>query len=149
MRKPRSARPKPDHAALLKLHDDLIDGEAVAGFGGGRLDRRGAAGAEDVLHLHRFHHRDRQAPQAACRPSSSTTILRSFTDRRRPAGTQCILAPKAGARAMQRTRILMSTIALAGAGLSLGGCATEDYVDKHIAVVSQRIDGLEARMQQV
>jgi outer membrane murein-binding lipoprotein Lpp len=50
---------------------------------------------------------------------------------------------------MQKTRIPLLAIALAGAGLSLSGCATEDYVDKHIAVVSQRIDGLEARVAQV
>ena len=35
------------------------------------------------------------------------------------------------------------------AGTSLGGCATTDYVDKHIAVVNQRIDALEARVGQV
>jgi len=50
---------------------------------------------------------------------------------------------------MERTRIAILTIALGGAGLSLSGCATEDYVDKHIAIVSQRIDGLEARVGQV
>jgi outer membrane murein-binding lipoprotein Lpp len=50
---------------------------------------------------------------------------------------------------MQKLRITALAIALAGAGLSLGGCATEDYVDKHIAVVNQRIDGLEAKVQQV
>ena len=50
---------------------------------------------------------------------------------------------------MQKLRITALAIALAGAALSLGGCATEDYVDKHIAVVNQRIDGLEAKVQQV
>jgi|GraSoiStandDraft_46_1057282.scaffolds.fasta_scaffold1191408_2 outer membrane murein-binding lipoprotein Lpp len=47
---------------------------------------------------------------------------------------------------MERVKIPVLIVALAGAGLSLGGCATEDYVDKHIAVVNQRIDGLEARV---
>ena len=44
-------------------------------------------------------------------------------------------------------------IAMAGlmslAGLSLGGCATEDYVNKHVAVVNDRVTALEARVQQV
>lgn len=39
--------------------------------------------------------------------------------------------------------------ALASAGMSLSGCATEDYVDKHIAMVNQRIDGAEAHLTQV
>ncbi len=42
---------------------------------------------------------------------------------------------------MQKTLILMT--ALSGAGLSLSGCATEDYVNQHIAIVNQRIDALE------
>src|SRR5205085_465224 len=52
-------------------------------------------------------------------------------------------------RAMERTRIACLILALGGAGFSLSGCATEDYVDKHIAVVNQRIDGLEGRVGQV
>jgi murein lipoprotein len=36
-----------------------------------------------------------------------------------------------------------------GCGLSLSACATEDYVDKHIATVNERISALEARVQQV
>ena len=50
---------------------------------------------------------------------------------------------------MQKGKILIGMTALTGAGLSLSGCATEEYVDKHIAVVSQRVDGLEARLGQV
>ncbi|HLO21093.1 MAG TPA: Lpp/OprI family alanine-zipper lipoprotein [Sphingomicrobium sp.] len=46
-------------------------------------------------------------------------------------------------------RTLILTTALAGASLALGGCATEDYVDKHIALVNQRIDGVEAHLAQV
>jgi outer membrane murein-binding lipoprotein Lpp len=34
-------------------------------------------------------------------------------------------------------------------GLSLSACATEDYVDKHIAIVNDRVTALEARVQQV
>lgn len=44
----------------------------------------------------------------------------------------------------------MATAGLAiAAGLSLSGCATEDYVDQHIATVSERIAALEARVGQV
>lgn len=50
---------------------------------------------------------------------------------------------------MHIARIATLAIALAGAGLSLSGCATEDYVDKHIALVNQRIDALQARVGQV
>lgn len=39
------------------------------------------------------------------------------------------------------------TIAAAG-GLSLSACATTDYVDEQIAAVNQRIDGVEANLQQ-
>jgi outer membrane murein-binding lipoprotein Lpp len=52
-------------------------------------------------------------------------------------------------QAMERTRIACLILALGGSGLSLSGCATEDYVDKHIAIVNQRIDGVEARVGQV
>ncbi len=48
---------------------------------------------------------------------------------------------------------LGKTMALAGltiaSGLSLSACATEDYVNQHIATVNQRIDGIEARLGQV
>jgi murein lipoprotein len=54
-----------------------------------------------------------------------------------------------GKKAMQRSRILMLAIPLVTGGLSLSGCATEDYVNTHIAVVNQRIDALEARVGQV
>jgi outer membrane murein-binding lipoprotein Lpp len=49
---------------------------------------------------------------------------------------------------MQRAKLTIAA-ALLGTGLSLSGCATEDYVDKHIAVVNGRIDELTARVQQV
>lgn len=49
--------------------------------------------------------------------------------------------------------LLSKKMAAAGlaiaAGISLSGCATEDYVDERIATVSQRIDSLEARVGQV
>jgi outer membrane murein-binding lipoprotein Lpp len=41
-----------------------------------------------------------------------------------------------------------ATLALA-AGLSLSGCATEKYVDEHIATVNDRVTALEARVGQV
>jgi outer membrane murein-binding lipoprotein Lpp len=48
---------------------------------------------------------------------------------------------------------LKQSIAMAGltilGGLSVSGCATEKYVDEHIAVVSQRVDALEAKVAQV
>jgi murein lipoprotein len=48
---------------------------------------------------------------------------------------------------------LKQCITMAGltvlSGLSLSGCATEKYVNEHIAVVSQRVDALEAKVAQV
>lgn len=50
---------------------------------------------------------------------------------------------------MQISKIpVLATVLIAG-GLSLSGCATEDYVNQHIATVNQRIDALEARVGQV
>jgi hypothetical protein len=45
-------------------------------------------------------------------------------------------------------RISAAIVAIAG-GLSLSACATEDYVDKHIAVVNDRVSALEARVNTV
>ena len=49
--------------------------------------------------------------------------------------------------------LLGKSIASAGliiaSGLSLSACATEDYVDKHIATVNDRISALEARVNTV
>jgi len=50
---------------------------------------------------------------------------------------------------MLKGKILIGMSALIGAGLSLSGCATEEYVNKHIAAVNQRIDGVEAHLTQV
>jgi len=44
--------------------------------------------------------------------------------------------------------IVIAAASIAG-GLSLSGCATEDYVDKHIAVVNDRVTALEGRVGQV
>ena len=38
---------------------------------------------------------------------------------------------------MLKGKILIGMSALIGAGLSLSGCATEEYVNKHIAAVNQ------------
>jgi outer membrane murein-binding lipoprotein Lpp len=40
----------------------------------------------------------------------------------------------------------MSVVVVLG-GLSLSGCATEKYVDDHIATVNQRIDAVDAKAQ--
>jgi len=50
---------------------------------------------------------------------------------------------------MQLGKAIISTTGLAVASISMGGCATEDYVDKHIAVVNQRIDGVEQHLATV
>ncbi|HEV8406723.1 MAG TPA: hypothetical protein VGQ34_02220 [Sphingomicrobium sp.] len=50
---------------------------------------------------------------------------------------------------MQTSKIFVSALALATAGISLSGCATEEYVDQHIATVNQRIDGLQGQLTQV
>jgi outer membrane murein-binding lipoprotein Lpp len=51
---------------------------------------------------------------------------------------------------MASLRKSLATIALTIAGgLSLGACATEDYVDEHIATVNERISALESRVQGV
>jgi murein lipoprotein len=42
-----------------------------------------------------------------------------------------------------------TVVILATAGLNLSACATEEYVDKHIAVVSDRSGALEARVSTV
>lgn len=50
---------------------------------------------------------------------------------------------------MSKGRSIPLAVALVTSGLSLSGCATEDYVDKHIAVVNQRIDELSVQVKQV
>ena len=48
-----------------------------------------------------------------------------------------------------KTMKSLATIAVVTlGGLSLGACATTDYVDEQIAMVNQRIDGVEAQLQQ-
>lgn len=45
------------------------------------------------------------------------------------------------------SKLAPAMILLAGA-VGLGGCATKSYVREQIAPVSQRVDGLESRLQQ-
>jgi len=47
---------------------------------------------------------------------------------------------------MLRAKLTVAA-ALLGAGVSLSGCATEDYVDKHIAATNARIDQVAAEAQ--
>jgi outer membrane murein-binding lipoprotein Lpp len=46
------------------------------------------------------------------------------------------------------TKNLVTVAVVAASGLSLSACATTEYVDQQIATVNQRIDGVEARLQQ-
>jgi outer membrane murein-binding lipoprotein Lpp len=48
--------------------------------------------------------------------------------------------------ATPRTRKVLLVAALLGGTIALGGCATEDYVDKHIATVNARIDQTDSRL---
>ena len=50
--------------------------------------------------------------------------------------------------ALQRKTLAMIGVSVL-AGLSLSGCATEEYVDQHIATVNQRIDGVAAEVARV
>jgi outer membrane murein-binding lipoprotein Lpp len=43
----------------------------------------------------------------------------------------------------------VAAVGLTIAGFGLSGCATEKYVDEHIATVNGRIDGLEQKVAQV
>ena len=47
---------------------------------------------------------------------------------------------------MSLTKLAPAVVILVGA-LGLGGCATKGFVREQIAVVNQRIDGLDARLQ--
>ncbi len=48
---------------------------------------------------------------------------------------------------MYRFRTIPLAVALLGAGaLTLGGCATEDYVNKHVATVDQRVTDTQGRV---
>jgi outer membrane murein-binding lipoprotein Lpp len=44
---------------------------------------------------------------------------------------------------------IVASCSIVAVGLSLSGCATEDYVDKHVAMVNDRVSALEARVSQV
>ena len=46
------------------------------------------------------------------------------------------------------TKSLATVALVAVSGLSLSACATTDYVDEQIAMVNQRIDGVEANLAQ-
>jgi murein lipoprotein len=48
-----------------------------------------------------------------------------------------------------RTKSIAIVGVSALAAFSLSGCATEKYVDEHIAAVNMRIDGVDAHLQQV
>jgi chromosome segregation ATPase len=46
------------------------------------------------------------------------------------------------------SKSIASVFVVAAAGLSLGACATTDYVDEQIAAVNQRIDTVDSRASQ-
>jgi outer membrane murein-binding lipoprotein Lpp len=46
-----------------------------------------------------------------------------------------------------RTAVVWIAPALILGGLSLSGCATEKYVDEHIATLSTRVDAVDAKAQ--
>jgi outer membrane murein-binding lipoprotein Lpp len=46
-----------------------------------------------------------------------------------------------------RTAVVWLVPALLLGGLSLSGCATEKYVDEHIATLSTRVDAVDAKAQ--
>jgi outer membrane protein OmpA-like peptidoglycan-associated protein len=48
-----------------------------------------------------------------------------------------------------RTHASGILLAVTLAGLTVSACATEDYVDQHIAVVNTRIDGLSAKVDEL
>jgi hypothetical protein len=48
-----------------------------------------------------------------------------------------------------QTRIALIAAGLLAGGFSLAGCATEDYVDEHIAAVNARIDQTDSRVAAV
>ena len=50
---------------------------------------------------------------------------------------------------MSITRKSLANVAVVAlGGLSLGGCATTEYVDEQIAMVNTRVDGVEANLAQ-
>jgi len=50
---------------------------------------------------------------------------------------------------MSITRKSLANVAIVAlGGLSLGGCATTEYVDEQIAMVNERVDGVEANLAQ-
>jgi len=49
---------------------------------------------------------------------------------------------------MQKVRPAIFATALAATALSLGGCATEDYVDKHVAAVDTKVQTTQGQLDQ-
>jgi peptidoglycan-associated lipoprotein len=49
---------------------------------------------------------------------------------------------------MQKVRPAIFAAALAATAISLGGCATEDYVDKHVAVVDTKVQSTQSQVDE-
>jgi outer membrane protein OmpA-like peptidoglycan-associated protein len=49
---------------------------------------------------------------------------------------------------MQKIRSAVFVTAMAAGALSLGGCATKDYVNEHVAVVDAKVQATQARVDQ-
>lgn len=50
---------------------------------------------------------------------------------------------------MHGPRKILRMICTALTGIALSSCATEDYIDKHVAIVQGQVDGINGRIDQI